>query len=128
MKTYPIALLLAASFGFVQAALADNTQPTQPDNSRINRTIIEDRQKTAEDQGSSASEVEVARLIRQELTQDDTLSVNAKNLKIIVTGSIVTLKGPVQSVAEKRRVVACAKRAAPNRTIRDEVTVVTASY
>ena len=41
--------------------------------------------------------------------KDDTLSMTAKNVKIITANSVVTLRGPVKSDQEKASVVAIAQ-------------------
>ena len=48
----------------------------------------------------------------KQLVADDTLSSNARNVKIITTNGAVTLRGPVKDEAEKARVVAIAKNIA----------------
>jgi hyperosmotically inducible periplasmic protein len=104
---------------------ANETAPhkTAPDNSRVNKGIVEGDQKTAQDQSGHQSDVEITRMIRRELTSDDELSTYAKNVKIVVDGNSVTLKGPVRSAAEKQRVVAAAKQAAPQCTVHDQISI-----
>jgi osmotically-inducible protein OsmY len=65
---------------------------------------------TASDQGRSESERKITALIRKNVVGDKTLSVTAKNVKIITQGSKVTLKGPVKTEQEKNTIEAWAKQ------------------
>jgi hypothetical protein len=56
------------------------------------------------DQGSSEADVNAARAIRKAILDQEGLSVNARNVKVIVRDGRVTLRGPVNSEAEKRRI------------------------
>ena len=75
---------------------------SEPDNSGRN---VRDRSGTLtpSDQASNKSDVEVTREIRKEIVSQKDLSVNAQNAKIITAGGHVTLRGPVNSEDEKRR-------------------------
>lgn len=67
-------------------------------------------QPTASDQAKgSTSDVELTRRIREELTKDNSLSINAKNVKIITIKGTTTLRGPVNSAKEKQRIGEIAK-------------------
>ena len=50
--------------------------------------------------------------IRKAVVANDALSVNAHNVKIITSGGVVTLRGPVNSADEKAAIYAEAKRVA----------------
>src|ERR1700738_3854393 len=47
------------------------------------------------DQSESESDRKITQKIRQAIVADDSLSTNAKNIKIITVKGIVTLRGPV---------------------------------
>lgn len=68
--------------------------------------------QTAESQGSGDREVAITRAIRKRLMAASSLSVNARNVKVITVGKQVTLKGPVSSADERRRVLNLAKTGA----------------
>jgi hypothetical protein len=77
--------------------------PARPDNT-VNNTPDRnmDSTKTPEDQSNAQENVELTAAIRRAVVQDDTLSMNAKNIKIITDkAGIVTLRGVVDSQAEK---------------------------
>ncbi len=79
---------------------------TGADNSKINKR---DRgELTADQQKMNKQDVDITRLIRRELVEDDNLSTYAKNIKIITVDGTVTLKGPVRTKSE---VLAVAKKA-----------------
>ena len=57
----------------------------------------------------------MTRQIRQALTEDDSLSTAAKNIKIITINGNVTLRGPVETLKERSRIVEKAKALAHSR-------------
>jgi osmotically-inducible protein OsmY len=67
---------------------------------------------TPTDQGGSAADREMTAKIRQAIVQDDALSVQAHNVKIITIDGAVTLRGPVKSASEKAAVAAKAQQVA----------------
>ena len=74
----------------------------KPDNSRRNAAD----QPTAEDQGNSPQDREMTRNIRRELMNNDSLSTNAKNIKVITSNGRVILRGPVASQQERQTIAA----------------------
>jgi osmotically-inducible protein OsmY len=75
-----------------QQAAADNTKKNVRDR---------DDTLTPMDQGNSTAETAITASIRKAVMAEDSLSVTAKNVKVITTGSHVTLRGPVASAEEK---------------------------
>ena len=71
------------------------------DDTAINRRDRAESEVTADQQKNNKSDVELAAEIRRAVVGDSKLSTNAHNIKIIVAGGKVTLKGPVASQAEK---------------------------
>jgi len=71
------------------------------DNSGKNARDANDAAVTAEDQSNSKVDMEITQAIRKAVTADDSLSVNAHNVKIITNGGVVTLRGPVKSEQER---------------------------
>ncbi|MBA2727235.1 MAG: BON domain-containing protein [Parachlamydiaceae bacterium] len=57
--------------------------------------------KTPLDQSESEADRTITQKIRQALMSDDSLSTNAKNIKIITINGVVTLRGPVANPQEK---------------------------
>jgi osmotically-inducible protein OsmY len=64
---------------------------------------------TAGDQAQNKQDLEIAANIRKAVVSDDSLSVNAHNVKIITSNGVATLRGPVKSPQEKAAIEAKAK-------------------
>jgi len=60
--------------------------------------------KTPLDQSGSEADRTITQKIRQLIIADDTLSTNAKNIKIITINGVVTLRGPVANANEKANI------------------------
>ncbi len=82
------------------------------DNTAMNKRDAEGKTLTPMDQtrGSDADLALTAK-IREVVTDDDSLSVKAQNVKIITLKGMTTLRGPVETMAEKSRVEQLARRA-----------------
>jgi hyperosmotically inducible protein len=81
---------------------------------------------TADDQSQSKDEIDTAAKIRRAVVDDKSLSTNAHNVKIIAKDGEVTLRGPVDSEAEKEAIVAKAKEVAGDDRVVDELELKTA--
>ena len=130
MKTYNTKLTkLMISFGLLSTALTGPSamaagNSVKPDNSAINVRDQSVTEVTAQHQSTKPSDFETARLIRAQLTTDETLSTYAKNVKIIVINELITLKGPVNNDAERMKVVRIANNVAPDYKIENLIQVV----
>jgi osmotically-inducible protein OsmY len=82
-----------------------------------------DRGPTASDQSNDPTDLRLTQEIRKALVDDDSLSTNAHNVKVITNGGVVTLRGPVDDAAEAARVVAVAERVAGGNRVRNELQV-----
>jgi osmotically-inducible protein OsmY len=87
--------------------LADRTK--EADNTRINERDRRDT-TTPVDQGNSAAETSITASIRKGIMADESLSFNAKNVKVITVGSKVTLRGPVETDQAKAAIGQLATR------------------
>ena len=97
----------AAVFGGVLSVMAVPAfAQSAPDNTKVNKRDRAEGALTADQQKENAPDRELAKKIRAALTDDDTLSTYAQNIKIIVRDGKVTLKGPVRTAAEKTAVAA----------------------
>jgi hyperosmotically inducible protein len=106
--------LLAASPAFAQ---------TPADNTKVNTRDQAKGAVTADQQKENAADREIARKIRRALMQEKTLSSYAHNVKVIVQGGQVTLKGPVRSDDEKQAVESKAVQVAGAGHVMDEMSV-----
>lgn len=117
MKT-PLALIAAAS---IATAVAQTNTP-DADNTGRNKTQDNHKNKTSEQQSNKEPDIKLAADIRKRVVADDSLSMTAKNSKIIVRDGLVTLRGPVDSAAEKSAIERHAKDAGAS-TIENELTI-----
>ena len=74
----------------------ENTQQNERD--KGNTTL------TPEDQLESKADINITAHIRKAVYKNKSLSVNAHNVKIITRNGMVTLRGPVETEAEKMKV------------------------
>ena len=106
MKRNAISLLMAVAVsGSLYAAdpNADNTQKNQRDRDESALTPI--------DQSNDPADLKITAETRKMLVGDESLSTNAKNVKVITISGVVTLRGPVASEAEKAAVAKYANKA-----------------
>jgi sporulation protein YlmC with PRC-barrel domain len=85
------------------------------DNTKQNIRDRDGSTLTPVDQGNSEPDREITRLIRKSIVTepgDDKDSLNARNVKIITVNGMVTLRGVVESQAEKDSIEARAKKVA----------------
>lgn len=83
---------------------------TQPDNTAKNEVDRSGDTKTPFDQSESSDAIKITAEIRRAIMDDDTMSVNAQNCKIMTDKSgMVTLRGVVNSQAEKDAIDAKSK-------------------
>jgi hyperosmotically inducible periplasmic protein len=122
-------ICLALCTGLVGAALVAGAGCTKPEGQSTTKTTsgqpgstdntgINERDKGGvtmlpTDQAENPTDRDITQTIRKQVVGDDNLSMQAKNIKIITSGQVVTLRGPVKSEAEKKTIADYAGRA-PN--------------
>jgi hyperosmotically inducible protein len=116
-----IALSLLCISGFTLSAIAQDTGPA--DNTKKNQRDRSRETKTSGDQSNSSEDVKITAAIRRAVVRDHSLSMTAKNVKIITANGMVTLRGPVKSDAEKAKLVELARSAAGNAKIDNQLEV-----
>jgi hyperosmotically inducible periplasmic protein len=105
-------LPLFASFLMVYSSQGQQAKPTphdpatasdatEADNTKQNSSEENKNTETAEKQSNSKDDLALTQKIRQAVMKDGSLSMNAKNVKIIAQDGNITLKGPVDSQQEK---------------------------
>ena len=105
--TLSILTILALSYSAFAAEEkkpADNTGKNERD--RSGETL------TPGDQSNSPEDLKLTQTIRKAVVKDESLTMTAKNIKIITAGGQVTLRGPVNSPEEKMKIEKLAKSAA----------------
>jgi osmotically-inducible protein OsmY len=100
-----------------------NAVSADADNSAKNKRDREGYTLTPGDQGTSPADQDLTQRIRQALVSDTNYSMTAKNIKIITVNGNVTLRGPVNSDAEKSGVVSLAQTIAGNAHVEDQLEV-----
>ena len=65
----------------------------------------------------------MAAAIRRAVVGDDSLSMSAKNVKIIAENGMVTLRGPVKTAKEKATIAKLAREAAAGAKIDNQLEV-----
>jgi hyperosmotically inducible periplasmic protein len=81
---------------------------TEPDNTKRNSSEQNKNTDTAEKQTNSKDDLALTQKIRQAVMKDGSLSMNAKNVKIIAQDGTISLKGPVESQQEKDTIATAA--------------------
>jgi len=89
-----------------------NDMGVAPDNTGVNERDGNADAVTPMDQGNNEIDLDLTQRIRKQVVADDTLSFTAKNVKIISENGSVTLRGPVNSEAEKATIAKAATDAA----------------
>ena len=84
-----------------------------------------DKTLTPMDQGGSAADRDISAAVRKAVVEDEALSTNAHNVKIITIDGVVTLRGPVKSAAEKASIVAKAQKTSGVKRVDNQLEVET---
>jgi osmotically-inducible protein OsmY len=95
----------------------------EPDNSGRNVRDRNEATKTAEDQPENEADRTITQTIRKAITEDDSLSTNAKNVKIVTNDGTVTLRGPVKSEQERANIEAKAKQVAGVKRVDNQLEI-----
>ncbi len=85
------------------AGRAENDSVPEADNSARNADDRKDS-LTSGDQSNAQADLDVTQKIRKSVVADDSLSINAQNVKIITSKGVVTLRGPVANAEEKANI------------------------
>ncbi|MGH8564351.1 MAG: BON domain-containing protein [Gammaproteobacteria bacterium] len=78
---------------------------------------------TPEDQGGEAGDREITAAVRRAIVKDDSLSLNAHNVKIIARDGTVTLRGPVDSTAERTTIGRLAEKTAGVKRVDNQLEI-----
>jgi hyperosmotically inducible periplasmic protein len=117
MKSTVLALLSTAAISGIVWS-----QDTNADNTAKNTRDRDDQSQTATDQSNDPSDIKMSAEIRQTVVNDSSLSMMAKNVKIITIKGCVTLRGPVETEKEKTAIESHAKQAGA-KTITNELEI-----
>lgn len=89
-----------------------NNPPPRADNTANNKADQRADIPTPLDQSQSPEDIRISAEIRRAIMEDDTMSMNAQNCKIITANGVVTLRGVVASEQERSVIGARAQQIA----------------
>jgi hyperosmotically inducible periplasmic protein len=78
---------------------------------------------TPEDQKESGVDRRITANVRRAVVGDESLSLNAHNVKIITRNGVVTLRGAVENQAEKTKIGELARKAAGVKRVNNQLEV-----
>jgi hypothetical protein len=105
------------------ATPTDPVTLTPPDNTAINERDASGATKTPIDQDENSPDVKTTAEIRKRITATEGLSINAQNAKVITSGGKVTLRGPVESAAERDTIDRIARDVAGEANVDNQLEV-----
>jgi osmotically-inducible protein OsmY len=119
-------LVLAGYSGTAHAADKTAATPSQtaPDNTGRNVRDRGGETMTPGDQSNEKADLNLTQEIRKAIMADDSLSMNAKNVKIITANGVVTLRGPVNTPQEKATIEAKAQSIAGASNVDSQLEIV----
>ena len=104
-------------------ALSAMAQEVKPDNSGKNERDRSGETKTSGDQSNSSEDTKITADVRRAIVKDSSLTMTAKNVKIITEAGVVTLRGPVKSAEEKQKIEELATAAANGAKIDNQLEI-----
>ncbi len=112
------------AIGLAVCAPVAYSQETAPaDNTKVNKQDRGEGALTADQAKNNTSDRELMQKIRRSIVKDDSLSTTAHNVKIIARNGKVTLKGPVNSEAEKQTIEQKATEVAGSGNVTNQITI-----
>jgi hyperosmotically inducible protein len=121
LLTLTLAAGLMLITGLARAEAGTTGNPVE--NTERNVRDRGDKTLTPEDQLQNESDIQVTANIRRAITDDESLSVNAHNVKIITRNGMVTLRGPVNSAAEKTKLQSIAQKTPGVNMVHNELEI-----
>jgi hyperosmotically inducible protein len=125
MKTLTKLVGIALVFGSVTTMAVDNATQNatsssvvrglvtkDADNTELNSRDKSDHALTPQKQTNSESDLKTLAAVRSAIVDDDSLSIAAHNVKVLVVDGAVTLRGPVKNANEKIRIEELARNVA----------------
>ena len=92
------------------------------DNTAVNKRDRDSAAKTPMDQNENKLDIGITADIRKQVV-DTKMSVNAQNVKIITQDGKVTLRGPVKTADEKKRIEEIARSVAGENNVDSQLEV-----
>ncbi len=101
-----------------QSQTVPNNETYSADNTGLNKT---EKNYSAEQTGNDKTDVQLTADIRKAILKEKNMSVDSQNVKIITNGGNVTLRGPVDSAAEKSCIAELARNTEGVKSVNDEM-------
>jgi hyperosmotically inducible protein len=122
MKTFLIAFAWVVAAGCAQRDVDKRKDPPAADDTKKN---ARDRSDTVTplDQKEDSRDIEITAEVRKELVGNHDLSMTAKNVKVVTRDGVVTLRGPVETDAEKATVHAAAQKVVGDQRVDDQIEI-----
>jgi len=98
------------------------TEPADRTNTGVNVRDRDSTAKTPLDQNENKADIDITAEIRKQVVATK-MSVNAQNVKIITQDGKVTLRGPVNTAAEKTSIQDIARAVAGNSNVDNQLEV-----
>jgi hyperosmotically inducible periplasmic protein len=124
---FSLALLVLGGYASAAHSLEMAQAPaaqTAPDNTGRNVRDRSGATLTPGDQSETETDRTLTQRIRQAVVADETLSTTAKNIKIITTHGVVTLRGPVKTPQEKVVIEAKARQIAGAERVDSQLEII----
>jgi osmotically-inducible protein OsmY len=122
MKATIISVALALALGGLGQQARAESYPA--DNTGKNVRDRDGGTLTTGDQSENKADLTITQEIRKAIVADKNMSTNAHNVKVITNGGVVTLRGPVDSAAEKAKIYATAQKVAGVNRVENQLEVV----
>ena len=122
-------ILFAASLAFgcskdrTESNRVSQSTAVEPDNSGRNVRDRNNVTQTAGDQSENEADRTITQSLRKAITDDDSISTNEKNVKVVTIDGTVTLRGPVKSEKEKAEIGAKAKQIAGVKKVDNQLEI-----
>lgn len=127
-----LSLLIALALGLAacgetrdmegQSGAGPDVAQREADDTGVNVRDRGEEAKTPFDQSNAERDIELTRQIRQQIVEGD-FSTDAENVKVITEQGVVTLRGPVESDAERQAIVEIARGVAGGARVEDQLEV-----
>ena len=121
MKRFTLSFLIVSALAV--SAMAQDASSAAADNTAKNQRDRSGETQTSGDQANDSAATQTTAAIRRAIVGDHSLSMTAKNVKIITAGDTVTLRGPVNTADEKTKIEQLAQSAAGNAKIDNQLEV-----
>lgn len=119
-------LTIASALTLPICAFAADDKKKDADNTAKNVRDRDNKTLTPADQSGKPEDRKLTQAIRQAVMKDKSLTMTAKNVKIITAEGKVTLRGPVNTEEEKTKIHDLAKAAAGQVPVDNQLEVKTA--